>query len=86
MQAVIEERAADPTMQAPGASTGLLTRTQKQIGAGNSAVTVEEYQVDTRLLKELREHEKQAAQELSQWSEKARAETPDAGQDRVERA
>jgi hypothetical protein len=56
MQAVIEERAADPTMQAPGSSTGLLTRTQKQIGSGDSAVTVEEYQVDTGLLKELREH------------------------------
>jgi hypothetical protein len=37
-------------------------------------VTVEEYQVDTGLLKELREHEKQAAQELGQWSEKARVE------------
>jgi putative insertion element HTH domain-containing protein len=74
MQAVIEERAADPTMTAPGSSTGLLTRTQKQIGSGDSAVTVEEYQVDTGLLKELREHEKQAAQELGQWSKKARVE------------
>jgi hypothetical protein len=37
-------------------------------------MTVEEYQVDTRLLKELREHKKQAAQELGQWSEKARVE------------
>ena len=71
LQAVIEERAADPTMQAPGSSTGLLTRTQKQIGSGDSAVTVEEYQVDTRLLKELREHEKRGAQELGQWSEKS---------------
>jgi hypothetical protein len=35
---------------------------------------VEEYEVDTGLLKELREHEKQAAQELGQWSDKARAE------------
>jgi hypothetical protein len=74
MQAVIAERAADPTMDAPGANTGLLTRTQKQIGSGASAVMVEEYQVDTGLLKELREHEKQAAQELGQWSEKARVE------------
>jgi hypothetical protein len=31
---------------------------------------VAEYAVDTALLKELREHEKQAAQELGQWTEK----------------
>ena len=31
---------------------------------------VAEYAVDTGLLKELREHEKQAAQELGQWTEK----------------
>jgi hypothetical protein len=28
------------------------------------------YKVDTRLLAELRNHEKQAAEELGQWSEK----------------
>ena len=31
---------------------------------------VYEYAVDTGLLKELREHERQAAQELGQWTEK----------------
>ena len=58
-------------MTAPGADTGLLTRTQKRIGSGDSAVTVEEYQVDTGLLKELREHEKRGVQELGEWSEKS---------------
>jgi hypothetical protein len=71
---VIDQRAKDPTMTAPGADTGLLVRTWKQIGSGASAVTVEEYQVDTGLLKELREHEKQAAQELGQWSDKSKLE------------
>jgi hypothetical protein len=33
-------------------------------------VEVAEYAVDTGLLRELREHEKQAAQELGQWTEK----------------
>jgi hypothetical protein len=71
---VIDERAKDETMTAPGADTGLLMRTWKQIGSGDSAVIVEEYQVDTGLLKALLDHEKQAAQELGQWSEKARVE------------
>jgi hypothetical protein len=71
---VIDARAGDKTMTAPGADTGLLTRTHKQLGSAEYPNVVEEYQVDTRLLKELREHEKQAAQELGQWSEKAKVE------------
>jgi hypothetical protein len=35
---------------------------------------VEEYEVDTGLLKALLDHEKQAAQELGQWSEKSKVE------------
>jgi hypothetical protein len=31
---------------------------------------VAEYSIDTGLLKELRDHERQAAQELGQWAEK----------------
>jgi hypothetical protein len=58
----------------PGAETGLLTRTYKQIGSGEGAEKVEEYQVETGLLKELREHEKQAAQELGQWADKSKIE------------
>jgi hypothetical protein len=45
-----------------------------QLGSAEYPNVVEEYEVDTGLLKELREHEKQAAQELGQWSDKARVE------------
>jgi hypothetical protein len=71
MAQVIEERAADPAMQGvPGGKTGLLCHTTKSIGGGDNAREVDEYAVDTGLLKELREIEKQAAQELGQWTEK----------------
>lgn len=75
MQQVVEDRAADPDMaNAPGGSTGLLVRKFKMIGSGDSATMVEEYEFDAALLKELREHEKQAAQELGQWTEKTSVE------------
>jgi hypothetical protein len=71
MQRVIDERAADPDMQSvPGGSTGLLAHDVKIIGAGDSAEKVDVYEVDTGLLRELREVEKQAAQDLGQWTEK----------------
>lgn len=53
----------------PGGKTGLLVREIKSIGAGPNSREVEEYKVDTGLLKELREHERQAAIELGQWQE-----------------
>ncbi len=65
---VIEARAGDPQMQdIPGGSTGLLTKTVKGVGRGEDFRLVATYEVDTGLLRELREHEKQAAQELGQW-------------------
>jgi hypothetical protein len=67
--AVIGERAI-AGWDAPGASTGLLVRELKVIGAGKSAREVEVFRVDTGLLRELRELEKQAAIELGQWTEK----------------
>ena len=71
MQRVIAERAAAPEMQAAsGGTTGLLVRTLKSLGSGDALRIVEEYAVDTGLLRELREHERQAAQELGQWTEK----------------
>jgi hypothetical protein len=71
MQKVIEERAADPAMQeVPGGKTGLLVHDVKVVGGGDNVRVVDLYQVDTGLLKELREHERQAAQELGQWVEK----------------
>ena len=43
------------------------------------SVEVSEYAVDTSLLKELREHEKQAAQELGEWTEKKELSGKDGG-------
>lgn len=61
MMALIEARALD-LADIAGGSTGLLVRDYKHGG------TV--YKFDAALLRELREHEKQAAQELGQWLEK----------------
>jgi hypothetical protein len=66
MQQVIEARAADESMTGPGHETGLLVRTYKPGKYRN----VEEYRVDAALLAELRAHEKQAAEELGQWTKK----------------
>ena len=71
MQRIIEDRSAAPEMQhVAGGKTGLLVRQLKSIGSGPAAQVVEEFEVDTGLLKELREHEKQAAVEMGQWTEK----------------
>jgi hypothetical protein len=68
---VIEGRAADPAMRGvPGGETGLLVRTVKVIGSGEAAREVEEYKLDAALLKELRELERQAAEEAGQWGTK----------------
>lgn len=68
MHRVIEARATHESMQiAPGGDTGLLVRQLKKIGVGTDAEVVEEFAVDTGLLKELRAHAEQAARELGQW-------------------
>lgn len=78
MQRVIEQRAVDPDLAAvPGGPTGLIVRDLKGIGKGGDFQVVEVYSVDTGLLRELREHEKQAAQELGQWTERQHVETRD---------
>jgi hypothetical protein len=69
MQRVIHERAEEMEGEAAGGGTGLLVRQYKTVGKGDAAREVEEYAVDTGLLRELREHEKQASQELGQWTE-----------------
>jgi hypothetical protein len=66
MQQVIAARAADESMTGTGHETGLLVRTYKP---GKYRV-VEEYRFDAALLAELRAHEKQAAEELGQWTKK----------------
>lgn len=71
LQRVVEERADDPAHEnVPGWKTGLLVHNVKSVGGGESATVVDLYEVDTGLLRELREHEKQAAQELGQWTER----------------
>ncbi len=71
MQQVIEERAESPsTAQVPGGSTGLIVHDVKGVGKGDDFQLIDLYSVDVGLLKELREHEKQAATEVGQWSEK----------------
>lgn len=49
-----------------GGSTGLLVRRYKSIGSGETAEKVEEFELDSVLLKELREHMTQVARELGQ--------------------
>ena len=65
LRQVLEERGLDPSVQAvPGGKTGLLCQQANEV-----------YAVDTGTLKELREHEKQAAQELGQWMERSESKT-----------
>ena len=72
---IVEERAADPALQAiPGGKTGLVTRQMKGIGKGKEFRLVEQYQADTRLVKELRGVEEQIARELGQWQERIEVE------------
>jgi len=67
MQKIIEERAKDADLaEVPGGKTGLLMKVTKTVSATKGGG---EYTLDIALLKELREHEKQAAQELGQWAE-----------------
>ena len=67
---LIEARAADLPDDIAGGDTGLLVRTEKVIGTGNSAQHITEYKADVAVTKEIRELHKQAAQELGQWVEK----------------
>lgn len=70
LQRVIEERAESEIMQtAPGGKTGLMVHTVKGLGSGPTFERVDLFTVDTGLLAELRDHEKQAAIEMGQWEE-----------------
>jgi ParB-like chromosome segregation protein Spo0J len=68
---VVEERAVDPARQnVPGGKSGLLVHNVKGVGKGDDFRVIDLYEVDTGLLRELREIERQIAQELGQWTEK----------------
>ena len=74
LRSIVKARAADPNNQsAPGANTGYMVRNVKQIGGGDTAQVVEEFVLDTGLLRELREIEKQAAIECGDWFEHEKA-------------
>jgi len=66
---IIEARAKEYA-GAPGGVTGLLVRRIRSVGSGQNAREIEEYELDTGLLKELREIEKQVAKELGQLENK----------------
>lgn len=70
LHAVVEARAEAYATEAPGAATGLLVRTYKQVGQGPSAQLREEWSVDTGLLSEFRQLEQQVAKEMGQWVDK----------------
>jgi hypothetical protein len=77
MREVIDGRAEDSRMQhVAGGRTGLLVHTVKGVGRGEDFQLIDLYEVDTGLLNELRQHEKQAAQELGEWSEKREVSGP----------
>jgi ParB-like chromosome segregation protein Spo0J len=78
LQTVVEERAANPEMVGiPGGTTGMIVRNLKGIGKGDDFQVVETYEVDTGLLRSMLDLERQAAQELGQWTERQHVETRD---------
>jgi hypothetical protein len=82
LRRVIDQRAADPAMEGvPGGDTGLMVATvARKFGKdGADGVELVKYELDAVLLRELRDHEKQAAQELGQWAEKKELSGPNGG-------
>jgi hypothetical protein len=69
-QVIAERAAAEDMIGIPGGTTGLLAHDQKGVGYGPASTVIDVYEVDTPLLKELREYQKQAAIEMGQWVEK----------------
>ena len=71
LEQIVEERGADPEMQTvPGGKTGFIVRQIKQLGAGPSAQIVEEYAVDTGLLRAFDKLEQDTAIEIGEWNDK----------------
>ena len=79
MTLLIAERGEEMADEVAGGTTGLLVRQYKSIGTGPNARQVEEYHVDTGLLRELREIEKQIAQDAGQFAERREISGPDGG-------
>jgi len=80
MEEVIAARAADPKNQeVAGGKTGLLVYHEVSICIGLLNKIQDEWAVDVGLLKELREHEEQAAREMGQRTEKHEVTGPGGG-------
>jgi Terminase small subunit len=67
---VADRSAAYANSDVIGGDSGLVVRTYKVVGGGENAQMVEEYQVDTGLIREIRALHEQAAKETGQWLEK----------------
>jgi hypothetical protein len=67
--ALIETRARQ-LAEIPGGDTGALVRRVKGIGSGDNFREVDEYEFDASVFAELRSLEREAAQDLGQWTEK----------------
>lgn len=73
LQRIVEDRADSPEMQhVPGGWTGYIVHDVKGVGRGEDFQLIDLYKVDTGLLAALLALEKQAAQELGQWTEQLR--------------
>lgn len=72
MQELLRIRAGETPSDVLGGETGLLVRREKETKFGTNV----EFEVDTGLLAEMRNTEKQAAQELGQWVEKGEISGP----------
>lgn len=80
LRQIVRERAEDPAvMGVAGGTTGLIVHDLKGVGTGPAADVVDVYEVDVALLKEMREHSKQAAIEMGQWVEKGELSGPMGG-------
>lgn len=67
MKRLIDARAKALAHVDIGGDTGLIVHNVKNVGSGENAERVDIYEFDAALMKEMREHEKQAAIELGEW-------------------
>jgi hypothetical protein len=66
-QTVVATEPSKDMAAVPGGKTGIVTKTLKGIGKGEDFQAIEEYRVDTGTIAEIRDVQKQAAEELGQW-------------------
>jgi hypothetical protein len=72
LKAIIDARSKSPEMKnVPGGDTGFVIRRTRVIGLGAAAEHVTDYVIDTRSMDMFLKIERQAAQEMGQWAEKA---------------